>query len=153
MLVDPEVPLSKFPSLLVENEGHDPLVSRSVQVKLPLIGTTGTGPVPPFPVLLPPFPVLLPPFPPPLPPLPVVVAFGLTPAHPSPAATPKDPATPNDKVTTDNRLGKVCRRIGLLRRLGDRGRGAMQCPGPPEFPKRRLYCAPLRRAIAPGRRP
>src|SRR5580692_11716012 len=125
MLVDPEVPLSKFPSSLVANWAHDPLVSRSLQVKLPLIGVMGTGPVPPCPVLLPPFPALLPPFPlllPPLPPLPVVVAFGLTPAHPSPAATPKEPATPNDKVTTDNRLGKVCKRIGLLRRLGDRGR-------------------------------
>ena len=130
MLVDPEVPLSKFPSSLVVNWAHDPLVSRSLQVKLPMIGVMATGPVPPFPVPLPPFPVL-PPFPPPLPPLPVVVAFGLTPAHPSPAATPKDPATPKDKVTTDNRFGKVCRRIGLLRRLGDRGRGATQCPGPP----------------------
>ncbi len=143
MLVDPDVPLSKFPSLPVENEAHDPLLSKSVQVKLPLIGVTGRiPPVPPV-LLLPPLPVL-PPFPvlPPLPPLPVVVAFCLTPAHPSPAATP------NDKVITDNRLDEVCRRIGLLRRFGDRGRGATQCPGPPEFPKRRLYCAPLRRAIA-----
>src|SRR5450631_251821 len=146
MLVEPDVPLSKFPSLLVENEAHDPVLSKSVQVKLPLMGVTGRiPPVPP--VLLPPLPVL-PPFPLLLPPLPVVVAFCLTPAHPSPAATPNDPATPNDKVTTDNRLDEGCRRIRLAPALGDRGGETAQRPGPPEFLKPRLYCAAFRRAIA-----
>src|SRR6185312_3547618 len=111
MLVEPDVPLSKFPSSPVENEAHDAL-PKSVQVKLPLIGVTGRiPPLPPLPVLppvwLPPLPLLLPP----LPPAPVVVATGLTPAHPRPAATPNDPATPKDKTTTDNRLDEVCRRI------------------------------------------
>jgi hypothetical protein len=99
--------------------GH---VLRSVQVKLPLIGVMGTGPDPPAPVLPPVW--LLPPLPLLLPPAPVVVAFGLTPAHPIAAAAP------NDRVITHNRLDAVCRRIGLLRRFGDRGRGATQMPRP-----------------------
>ena len=124
MLVDPDVPLSKFPSPLVENEVHALLSSKSVQEKLPLIGVTGTGPLPPFPVLLPPFPVLLPPFPVLLPPLPVVLTPCLTPAHPSPAATP------NDKVMTDNRLDEGCRRIGLLRRFWGPRQGGNAMPQP-----------------------
>ena len=123
MLVKPDVPLSKFPSPLVENEAQDPLLSKSVQVKLPLIGVTGRiPPVPPV-LLLPPLPVLLPPLPPPpLPP--VLVALGLTPAHPSPAATA------NDKVTTDNRLDEVGRRIGLLRRFWGPRQGGDAVPRP-----------------------
>ena len=124
MLVDPDVPLSKFPSLLVGNDAHEPLVSRSVQVKLPLMGVMVIGPVPPLPVLL---PVLLPPRPvllPPEPPLPVVLTPCLTPAHPSPAATP------NDKVMTDNRLDEGCRRIGLLRRFWGPRQGGNAMPRP-----------------------
>src|SRR4051794_1459968 len=125
MLVEPDVPLSKFPSSLVENEAQE-LPPKSGQVKLPLIGVTGRiPPLPPLPVLppvwLPPLPLLLPP----LPPLPVVVALGLTPAHPRPAATP------TDKIPTDNRLDEVCRRIGLLRRFWGPRQGGDTCPGQP----------------------
>jgi hypothetical protein len=125
MLVDPDVALLKFPSVLVEKEAQAPLVSKSVQLKLPLIGVTGSvPPPPPFPVVLPPFPLPLPPFPLPPPPFPpVLVATGLTPAHPNPAATP------NDKVTTDNRLDEVCKRIGWLRRLGTAA-GGVATPRP-----------------------
>ena len=87
MVVDPDVPLSKFPSLLVENEAHDAAVVEvgAGEAAADRGDRERSRPPPPV-LLLPPLPVLPPPLPlPPLPP--VLVAFGLTPAHPSPAAT------------------------------------------------------------------
>src|SRR5450432_1429180 len=81
-------------------------------LKVQLIGVTTSGPDPPLPVEteppLAPEPLREPPFPP--------VSTGLTPAHPSPAATANDPKSEN--VRTDVRLGETRERIGLLRRLG-----------------------------------
>ena len=65
---EPLPPLSSVPSLPVSNVVQAPLVSKSVQVKLPLIGVMVVGPVPPLPSE-PPLPVVPPlPLPLPLPP-------------------------------------------------------------------------------------
>src|SRR5580704_12711363 len=105
MVVDPEGLPSRVDWLPLKVH---PSAGKLPQVKLPLTGVTTS--VPPVPVVAPGPPPPDPPLEPPLPP--VLLSTGLTPAHPSPAATA------NDRVTTDIRLGDTRERIGLLRRLG-----------------------------------
>src|ERR1022692_510032 len=119
IVVDPDPELSKVPSVPVSKVAQAPLVSKSVQVKFPLMGVMGS--------VVPPEPPWAPEPPEPGLPEPAVpeVAIGLTPAHPKPAARMR--ASARGKFGNKLEEDEIDKRIVLLRRWGPRLREAPLC--------------------------